>query len=264
MHKSDSTQNRETQIFDSHMHIVDPRFPLIVNQGYLPDTFTVEDYRIRTTSFAVIGGAVVSGSFQGFDQSYLLEALHHLGPGFVGVTQLPATVLDKQILKLNAAGVRAIRFNLRRGGAEVLEHLEEMAHRVFDLVGWHSEFYIDSRDLIELAPRLLSLPRISIDHLGLSQAGFTSLLGLVEQGAYVKACGFGRTDLDISKALRAIFAINPAALHFGTDLPCPRAPRPFQDTDATLVMEALGQEESQQVFYKNAQALYHPTSHIFN
>ena len=36
-----------------------------------------------------MGGAVVSGSFQGFDQSYLLDALDQLGPSFVGVTQLP-------------------------------------------------------------------------------------------------------------------------------------------------------------------------------
>jgi len=41
--------------------------------------------------------AVVSGSFHGFDQSYLLDALALLGPGFVGVTQLPATVTDDEI-----------------------------------------------------------------------------------------------------------------------------------------------------------------------
>jgi hypothetical protein len=32
------------------------------------------------------------------------------------------------------------------------------------------ELYVDSRDLVELEPRLRALPRISIDHLGLSQA----------------------------------------------------------------------------------------------
>jgi len=43
------------RVFDTHLHIVDPRFPLVPNQGYLPDPFTVADYRAR---FAAAGGAV--------------------------------------------------------------------------------------------------------------------------------------------------------------------------------------------------------------
>ena len=29
-------------VFDAHLHIVDPRFPLVENNGYLPDPFTVD------------------------------------------------------------------------------------------------------------------------------------------------------------------------------------------------------------------------------
>jgi fluoroacetyl-CoA thioesterase len=65
------------QLFDAHLHIVDPRFPLVANHGYVPDPFTVDDYRER-----LAGGAVVSGSFQAFDQDYLLDALRRLGPSF--------------------------------------------------------------------------------------------------------------------------------------------------------------------------------------
>ena len=92
------------QLFDAHLHIIDPRFPLIANQGYLPAPFTVADYRARTAAYNLIGGAIVSGSFQAFDQSYLRAALAELGPGFVGVTQLPATVRDAEILDLHNAG----------------------------------------------------------------------------------------------------------------------------------------------------------------
>ncbi|GLV55184.1 2-pyrone-4,6-dicarboxylate hydrolase [Dictyobacter sp. S3.2.2.5] len=245
-------------IFDSHMHIIDPRFPLVANQGYLPETFTVEDYRARTAQFPIIGGAVVSGSFQGEDQTYLIDALERLGPGFVGVTQLPVTVPDQEILQLHAAGVRAVRFNFRRGGADVLEKLETLARRVYDLAAWHAELYIDSKYLAELAPLLTSLPRVCIDHLGLSQAGFNDLLHLVERGAYVKATGFGRVDFDVPQALKAIAAVNPAALVFATDFPCPRAPRPFQDSDVELVIDALGESLARHVFSENAIALYHP------
>ena len=70
---------KERRAFDGHLHIIDPRFPLIQSQGYLPEPFTVRDYVERTSALDLVGGAVVSGSFQGFDQGYLLDALERLG-----------------------------------------------------------------------------------------------------------------------------------------------------------------------------------------
>jgi predicted TIM-barrel fold metal-dependent hydrolase len=245
-------------VFDSHFHIIDKSFPLVPNQGYLPDDFTCSDYLKRTANIALKGGAVVSGSFQALDQSYLIDALATLGPGFVGVTQLPATVSDEEVLKLNDAGVRAVRFNLKRGGSEGVEHLEEMARRVHELAGWHVELYVDSRDLPDLKETLSKLPAVSIDHLGLSNEGFPTLLSLVEKGVRVKATGFGRVDFDVKSALREITAANPDALMFGTDLPSTRAPRPYQDEDLLLVLEALGEDLGKKALYDNAVAFYHP------
>lgn len=247
---------RRQRFFDSHMHIIDPRFPLVPNQGFLPTSFIVEDYRARTAEFDVAGGVVVSGSFQGFDQTYLVDALQRLGYGFVGVTQLPATVSDDEILSLDAAGARAVRFNLHRGGSERLDMLEDLGRRVFDLARWHVELYVDSRDLGELEDRLLALPRVSIDHLGLSPDGFPVLLRLVEHGVHVKATGFGRVTLDVAHAMRAICAVNPSALMFGTDLPSTRATRPFEDTDVALVVDTLGEELGRKVLYENGLAFY--------
>jgi predicted TIM-barrel fold metal-dependent hydrolase len=48
-------------LFDAHLHIVDPRFPLVASDGYVPEPFTVDDYRARTARLQVRGGAVVSG-----------------------------------------------------------------------------------------------------------------------------------------------------------------------------------------------------------
>lgn len=245
-------------VFDSHFHIIDSRFPLVPNQGYLPDDFTCADYRQRTGNIALKGGAVVSGSFQALDQSYLVDALSMLGPGFVGVTQLPATVSDEEVLRLNSFGVRAVRFNLKRGGSEGVEHLEEMARRVYDLAGWHVELYVDSRDLADLKDTLVGLPAVSIDHLGLSKDGFPNLLALVEKGVRVKATGFGRVDFDVRDALRQIAAANPDALMFGTDLPSTRAPRPYLDEDLELVLDALGEELGRKALYDNAVAFYRP------
>ncbi|WP_054991067.1 amidohydrolase family protein [Pseudomonas coronafaciens] len=245
-----------TMIFDAHCHIIDPRFPLIANNGYLPDSFGVSDYLASVKPLGVQGGAVVSGSFQGFDQGYLLAALNSLGPAFVGVTQLPASVTDTELDTLNAAGVRALRFNLKRGGSEQLDQLEALALRVHERVGWHSELYIDSRELAEIEARLLRLPAISIDHLGLSAEGLSVVLRLAERGVRVKACGFGRVDFPVRDALRDIHAANPCALMFGTDLPSTRAPRPFQADDIELLTDALGENGARQALWENAANFY--------
>ena len=243
-------------IFDAHCHIIDSAYPLIPNNGYTPEFFSVDDYQKRTRALGVIGGAVVSGSFQGFDQTYLIAALKRLGPGFVGVTQLPASVTDSELETLHQQGVRALRFNLKRGGSEQLDQLESMARRVYDCVGWHCELYIDSRELPAIETRLLRLPALSIDHLGLSHEGLPSLLRLAGRGVRVKACGFGRVDFAVPGVLQQIHSANPHALMFGTDLPSTRALRPFEDTDIVLLIDALGEDGAGRALWQNAREFY--------
>jgi predicted TIM-barrel fold metal-dependent hydrolase len=252
------------RLFDSHFHIIDPRFPLIANNGYLPESFTCEDYLAQMKEHDLCGGAVVSGSFQGFDQGYLLAALQQLGATFVGVTNLPVTVTDQEICELDAAGVRAVRFNLVRGGSAQLDQLETLAARIYELCNWHIELYVAAKDLPDLYDTLVHLPRVCIDHLGLTHSGFSSLLQLVAKGVYVKASGFGRVDFSIAPALKQIYQANPQALVFGTDLPCTRAPRPYHINDLYLLIETLGEAAAQQVLIANAIELYQPASQLKN
>jgi predicted TIM-barrel fold metal-dependent hydrolase len=253
---TDTAQLKRFPLFDSHFHIIDRRFPLTPNNGYLPDDLTCSAYLSQLSNYDLRGGAIVSGSFQAFDQSYLLDALHTLGPGFASVTQLPASTTDDEILELDRAGVRAVRFNLKRGGSEDVRHLDAMARRVYELAGWHVELYVDSRELDGLFDTLAALPAVSIDHLGLSKEGFGTLLRLAERGVRVKATGFGRVDFDVPTALRQLHAANPQALMFGTDLPSTRAPQPYRDDDFLLVSETLGDEAARAVFFDNAAWFY--------
>lgn len=246
----------EYPLFDSHLHIIDERYPLVPNNGYTPGSFTPIDYLTRMRSYNLCGGAIVSGSFQTFDQSYLIEALKNLGPSFVGVTQLPNSVSDEEILELNKSGVRAVRFNLRRGGSEDVRHLLSMASRVNEIAGWHVELYVESSDLPDLYQTLTRLPSVSIDHLGLSKAKFKTLVQLAEKGVRVKATGFGRVDFPVMEALRDLYSANPRSLMFGTDLPSTRAPREYTDNDFLLVAEVLGSEGAKDVFNKNALKFY--------
>jgi predicted TIM-barrel fold metal-dependent hydrolase len=118
------------------------------------------------------------------------------------------------------------------------------------------ELYVDSRELDGLFDTLVSLPSVSIDHLGLAREGFRSLLRLAERGTRVKATGFGRVDFDVPAALRELYAANPACLMFGTDLPSTRAPRPYSDNDFLLVAETLGDKAARRVLYDNAAEYY--------
>lgn len=246
------------KLFDSHFHIIDNRFPLVPNQGYLPETFTCEDYLNRMKGYALSGGAVVSGSFQAFDQSYLIDALNILGPSFVGVTQLPETVSDDELITLHNAGVRAVRFNLKRRGSEKIRHLNSMATRVYELVGWHVEFYADSKKLTDHYNLLVGLPAVSIDHLGLSKAGLSTLLKLVEKGVRIKASGFGRVDFNIASVISELYSANPQSLMFGTDLPSTRAEKPYSDADYAFIVDILGLDDAINVLYKNAVDFYKP------
>ncbi|MFD6278059.1 amidohydrolase family protein [Streptomyces sp. NPDC060209] len=243
-------------IFDAHLHIIDPQHPLVPNRGFAPDPFPAETYQESVANLGVRAGAVVSGSFQAFDQGYLIDALKRLGPSYVGVTQLPSTVTDAELTGLRDKGVRAIRFNLFRGGSAKLEELEELARRAYDVAGWHTEFYVHSRDLPDLEDRLTALPKFSIDHLGMADDGFDTLLRLVEQGARVKATGFGRIAHDPAEAMRRINQANPHALMFGTDLPSTRADRPFRPIDIDLVVETLGEKDATRALWTNALEFY--------
>jgi predicted TIM-barrel fold metal-dependent hydrolase len=246
-------------IFDAHLHIVDPRFPLVANDGFVPEAYSADDYRAAAAPLGVVGGAVVSGSFQAFDQDYLLAALAALGPSFVGVTQIPATTLDHEILALDKAGVRAVRFNVYRGGSESFEQIAAFARRLHRLCGWHVELYAD---LARLRPAeidvLAGLPQLVVDHLGISEAGLGRVIDLARAGARIKATGFGRVLVDPEKAMEKIAAANPDALMFGTDLPSTRARRPFEKADMTLVAGVLGPELARKAFFGTAVKLYRP------
>lgn len=244
------------RIFDAHFHVVDDAFPLQANQGFVPEPYPVAAYRAAAEPLGVVGGAVVAGSFQAFDRGWLLAALESLGPRYVGVAQLPAAVTDEEIASLDAAGVRAVRFNLYRGGSATEADLDRLARRVWDVARWHVELHVDAAR-VDVA-RLVRLPKIVIDHLGMTADGLDPLLRLVESGASVKATGFGRVQLDVADALRAVAKVNPGALLFGTDLPSTRALRAFEPADIDLLRETLGEENARLALYDNGVALYRP------
>lgn len=244
------------RLFDSHCHIIDPRFPIVANHGYTPPPFPLEAYIAATRPLGVVAGAIVSGSFQANDQTYLMDVLPKLGADWAGVTQLPGDCPDADIARLDALGVRAVRFNLFRGRLDSVDDIVALATRVHAVAGWHSEIYADAAALAPHVDRLSKLPQLSIDHLGMTEAGVPVLLDLVAAGCKVKATGFGRVKLDVAATLEAVARKSPAALVFGTDMPSTRAARPFQPADIDLVEKVLGPDLARKAFWDNPVALY--------
>lgn len=247
---------QQRRLFDSHCHIIDHRFPIVANQGYTPPNFPLEDYLAQTKPLGVVAGAVVSGSFQANDQTYLMDLLPRLGPAWVGVTQIPDDYPDAEIAKLGSLGVRAVRFNVFRGRIDSVDDIVALATRCHAVAGWHSEIYADAAALEPHVAKLSKLPQLCIDHLGMTQAGVPALLDLVAAGCKVKATGFGRAKLDVAKTLEQVAAKNPNALVFGTDIPSTRAARPFMPSDIELVEKVLGAELAGKAFWDNPLALY--------
>lgn len=244
------------KIFDSHFHIINPKYPLFKNNGYLPLDFTIENYKKETQNLRVNAGAIVSGSFQKFDQEYLIDVLSKFGQNYFGVANIPIGIQAKELDRLSQSNVVAVRFNLKRGGSEKLENLEELSNRLFNEFGWHTELYVDSSDLKKLNPILEKIPKFSIDHLGLSKEGVTNLFYWAEKGIKIKATGFGRINFDPIPVMRKIYEINPNSLMFGTDLPSTRAKIPFSKKDIDLIRNNFTESEQHKIFFENAYEWY--------
>lgn len=158
--------------------------------------------------------------------------------------------------RLASVGVVAVRFNIKRGGSEKTAHITKLSNYLYDKYGWHTELYVDSKDLSSLKTVLQTIPKFSIDHLGLSHEGLNDLTFWIEKGVRVKATGFGRIDFDPLPVMKKIYDINPQALMFGTDLPSTRSDIPFSEKDVLLMTDNFSVDELENIFYNNAKGWY--------
>lgn len=257
------------KIFDGHFHIIDSKYPLEENNGFLPDFYTTNNYlqEIRSLNINVVGGVVVSGSFQSYHQEYFKTALKQLGKNFVGITQLPTTVTDKEIYSLNAIGIRGIRFNLYRGFTVSLNDINILAKRVYDLCGWSTEFYlnIDTADS-KLLDLISTLPKTSIDHLGMNCCPTDKLKKVLSNGTSIRVSGFGRIEYTTEELLSLIpqlYKENNSGLIFGTDFPATRARFRFSINDLNIIKQSLNQNEVaiNNVLFRNGMNWYLSNNH---
>jgi D-galactarolactone isomerase len=151
---------------DVHHHIYDSRFPPDPSATLRPSNATVDDYRLLQKSLGITRHVAIQPSTYGTDNSCLLDALRRFGSNARGIAVVNPTVSNAELKKLDAAGVRGLRFNLVQAGATTPEMIDPLAKRIAAL-GWHIQVNASTEQILAGASRWNSLPvPVVFDHFG--------------------------------------------------------------------------------------------------
>ena len=155
---------------DAHCHVFGPgaEFPYAPERKYTPcDASKAQLFALRD-HLGVARNVVVQATCHGSDNRAMIDACRAGGGRARGVATVRRDVSDHELAELQAAGVRAVRFNFLRRLVDFTprDELAEIARRIQPL-GWHVVVYFEARDLPELLDFFTELPTIVVvDHLG--------------------------------------------------------------------------------------------------
>lgn len=220
---------------DCHFHLFGPasRYRFDPASPYVSDDMLPETFFALQGVLGFSRGVLISGGGYGRDTTHLTDTLARFPQRLRGIAWAADDIDVAQIRRLDALGVRGIRFisERRRGGLPVLS--EAVARRVYDAAQWQVHFY-PSGDLAEKAPRLLALPNtIVLDHFasldgnaGVDQPDFKLLLQMLDTGrVWVKLSGPMRCTRDeypyaaLTPIAQALVKHAPHRLIWGSDWP---------------------------------------------
>jgi 2-pyrone-4,6-dicarboxylate lactonase len=144
------------------------RFPYAPERRYTPCDAPKEKLFELRDALGFQRNVIVQASCHGRDNSALLDALQTAGDRARGVAVVGPDIAAGELELMDAAGVRAVRFNfVRRLVAAPPQALcLAIAEKVARL-GWHVVVYFEARDLDDLTPFLARLPTtVVVDHMG--------------------------------------------------------------------------------------------------
>jgi len=222
---------------DCHIHIYDPRFPQIASRSPVTNA-AVPDYQLLQKRNGTTRVVVVQPRNHATDNQVTVDAIAQLGTNARGVAVLQPTITDAELKKLDAGGIRGIRFSLGDPATAVvtIDMVEPLAKRVAAL-GWHVQLHWPGDMIAENAELLRRLPsQIVIDHMGrlplpagLDHPAFKIILGLIDKGrTWVKVGGaYLNTKVgppgyaDATRIAQAYVKAAPERLVWGSDWPHP-------------------------------------------
>lgn len=208
------------------------------------------------------GEVIVAATCHGTDNSYMLNALKKSKGRALGVAFVDKNVSDEELVELDTAGVRGVRYSYvkRLTNPPPPEEMVTMATRLKRLKDagklkndWHIDLYCEAADLQDLEPHIkaIAIP-VVFDHMavptinnGVSDPAFQRFLQLFrdKQDCYAKlTCperltGSSRPE-DWSKVLpfaRALAEEFPDRVITGTDWPHPNMKEGQMPNDGELL-----------------------------
>lgn len=189
---------------DTHAHVIGapPQYPLVTPRSYTPPPAGARAYLAMLDATGMDYGVLTQISVHGTDNALLVETLRAHRQRLRGIAVIAPDCPDRERAALKDAGVVGLRINMMyRGGGISFDQIETYGGLCREM-GWHLQFLIDAGDLPALAARLSELPvPFLVDHMGhfptsrgVDCPGFTTLLALVRDGAWVRLSGAYRNS----------------------------------------------------------------------
>jgi predicted TIM-barrel fold metal-dependent hydrolase len=224
---------------DAHCHVFGPGavFPYAADRAYTPPDAPYEGLVALHRKLGVSRAVIVHASCHGSDMTVTLDGIARSNGAMKGVAVVDPGVTDAELARLDAGGIRGVRFNFVKhlGGMPDMDFFQRVLAQVEPL-GWHVVLHLDAQDIVPLAP-VISAIRVPfvIDHMGrvkakdgVDQPAFRQLLDLMKNPlAWVKICGSERVSsagapfTDAVPFAQALLAAAPDRCLWGTDWPHP-------------------------------------------
>ncbi len=236
---------------DCHMHIYDPaRFPMPPSPRVAPENAALPQYRLLQKRIGTTRVVIVTPRNYATQNEATITAIREIGRNARGVAVLHPTVSDAELKRLDAAGVRGIRFSLGDPASAVVtpDMIEPLAARIAPL-GWHIQFNLGGAQTVALSDVLQRLPvPMVFDHLGnpplpagIAHPSHAIIRRLLDANrAWVKLSGAylnskaGQPYPEATEIARDFVKAAPERLVWGSDWPHPTSPGPRKPDDAML------------------------------
>lgn len=272
---------------DAHCHVFGPghQFPFAPERKYTPCDAGKDQLFALRDHLGVSRNVIVQATCHGADNTAMVNAVRASGGRARGVATVRPDITDAELRRLDAAGVRGVRFNFlkRLVDAAPQDQLATIARKIAPL-GWHVVVYFESADLAELEDFLGSLPvPLVVDHMGRPDPAkpvdgpeFTRFLRFVDRhDVWVKvSCperlsatgpvaldGEQRAYADVVPFGRRVVEEFPDHVLWGTDWPHPNLTDHMPD-DGLLVdfipQVAVTAGQQQKLLVANPMRLYWP------
>jgi len=222
---------------DSHLHIIDPRFPAAVAGTTAMAGATAGDYRLLQRRLGTKRAVIVQAKYYGIDNSCTLDAIDQLGADNTrGIAVVRPDVADEELQRMQEGGIRGLRFSVwnPKDTVTTIDMIEPLANRIQEF-GWHAQLHMSGEQFGENAGLLnrLACPMV-IDHmgrmdprLGFRHPAFAVICGLIEKGrTWVKLSGAylnthsGPPEYGDATAIARAFAdFAPERMVWGSDWP---------------------------------------------